>query len=113
MRELAVDPEGLANAGGNMSKIDTKSATKGFLDSVTDAGGTVHHAALRGALDTFHGRWSTPANRLAYNVDAAGSQIKSSAVVSVQGDADAAAEVKPAEAGADSHAPAVSKSINF
>lgn len=86
-----MDPDGLHGAGGNISRLETdaSSASKGFLDSVTEAGSAVHHPTVKGALDTYHGTWSKTANRLPLNVNAAGSQVQFTATTGVHTDLDA------------------------
>ncbi|MGH3360791.1 MAG: hypothetical protein ACRDO7_18450 [Nocardioidaceae bacterium] len=114
MPNWGMNPEPLHSAGGNISKLETdaSSASKGFLDSVTDAGAAVHHGVVKGALDTYHGTWSTAANRLPQNVNAAGSQVQDAAVSGVQGDEAAHADLNPALSATATAAPMVTKSIN-
>ncbi len=68
---------------------DAGSAARSFLSAVADAEGTVIHSRVSAALGRFHGTWSTPANRLAHDVDALGQNISGSAVDVATGDSDA------------------------
>ncbi len=68
---------------------DAGSAARSFLSAVADAEGTVVHSRVSAALGRFHGTWSTPANRLAHDVDALGQNTSGSAVDVATGDSDA------------------------
>lgn len=115
MPNWGMNPEPLHSAGGNISKLETdaSSASKGFLDSVVDAGAAVHHPTVKGALDSYHGQWSGTANRLPMNVGAAGSQVQGAAVTGVQGDEQTAADQAQALGSANANLPRMTPDINF
>lgn len=75
---------------------DAGSAARSFLSAVTDAEGTVVHSQVSAALSRFHGTWSTPANRLAHDVDALGQNISGSAADVATGDQDASSAASSA-----------------
>jgi len=70
---------------------DAGSAGQGFLTAVSSAQETVVHPTVSGALSTYHGTWSQPANRMAHDVDALGNNTAGSAVDVQTGDNDAGA----------------------
>lgn len=115
MPNFGMNPDPLYSAGGNISDLETDASTasKGFLDSVTDAGAAVHHPTVKSALDTYHGEWSTTANRLPMNVNAAGSQVQGTAVTGVQGDEQSAADQAQALATSSADLPRMTPAINF
>jgi len=114
MPNWAMNPEALHGAGGSVSSIstDAQSAGSGFVGSIGDASGAVHHPVMRTALQGYAETWARPAHQLAHNVDAAGSQIQGTAVDGVQGDEGAAGDLNPAASQASEQAPAVRRPIN-
>ena len=91
---------------------DAEGARNGFVGSMTDATGAVHHPVMRTALQGYAESWTRPANALVHNVGAAGSQIQGAAVDGAQGDQEAGADLSPAESQATAQAPAVRRPIN-
>ena len=70
---------------------DASTAGRGFLESLTNAQTTVVHQIVAGALEKYHGTWSQPANRMAHDVEALGSNTSGSAVDVGTGNSDATA----------------------
>ncbi|MDN5851516.1 MAG: hypothetical protein L0K86_01470 [Actinomycetia bacterium] len=114
MPNFGMNPEQLHGAGGSMSSVrtDAQSAGTGFVGSIGDASGAVHHPVMRTALEGYAETWTRPANALAHNVDAAGSQVQGAAVDGFQGDQEAGSGLAPAVSSATSQAPAVRRPIN-
>ena len=114
MPNFGMNPEALHSAGGTMSSLrgDAQTAGDSFVGSIGEASGTVHHPVMRTALDGYAETWRRPANALAHNVDAAGSQVQGTAVDGVQGDQEADTGLAPAVSEASSQAPAVRRPIN-
>jgi hypothetical protein len=91
------------SAGRSISALsgDAGAAARSFLSALSEAEGAVVHSTVAAALGRYHSTWSTPAHRLAHDVDAIGQDTAGSAVDVSTGDNQAAGVVQGTMYGID------------